>query len=327
VGTGPFKFVSYQQNVVAKYTRFDGYWQKGKPYLDGVEYNLISDSTTRSMSFQRGELDMVQQMESKEAINLKDRGFDLIPPGLGTANMLAPDSTHADSPWANPKVRLAAEHAIDREAITKATGFGFYEVRTQTAQTRSYAYNSALPVRAYDKAKAKQLLTEAGYPNGFKTTLYVRSDSTMMNWLVAAATNMQEAGIDIKVEGVDLGRYTQLQQGGWNNGLFTATWWDEPDWVLSAYTALSATSIAMPGVKRPAGLQDMFEKALRAKDNADKKAQAQAIVKVLYDDVTLIPAATFWEGNFAQKYVHETGWSVPQRKSWSPADAWMSPKK
>src|SRR3989304_4957593 len=74
--------------------------------------------------------------------------------------------------------------------------------------------------RPYDPAKAKQLLAEAGYPNGFKTTVWARTVAPL-DALQAVVTNLKAVGIDATLETPDSSRFTTLNQGGWRNGLLT----------------------------------------------------------------------------------------------------------
>ena len=85
-----------------------------------------------------------------------------------------PDSAHADSPWSKLEVREAAEYAVDRATIAEKFGYGYLKAPNQIPprDTTAYDANYAL-ARNYDPAKAKQLLAQAGYPNGFKTKLIV----------------------------------------------------------------------------------------------------------------------------------------------------------
>ena len=74
VGTGPFKFVSWQKEVRTKYEKFDSYWQKGKPYLDGIEFVTITDPVTRAAAFKRGEVDDLINVVPKDAKELTASG-------------------------------------------------------------------------------------------------------------------------------------------------------------------------------------------------------------------------------------------------------------
>ena len=66
VGTGPFQFVSWEKDIRTVYKRFDSYWQKGKPYLDGIEWNIMPDPLTRMMSFKKGEMDVALSIAAKD---------------------------------------------------------------------------------------------------------------------------------------------------------------------------------------------------------------------------------------------------------------------
>ncbi len=106
VGTGPFKFVSFARDVSLKFARFDGYWQKGLPYLDAIEDTVIQDTMTRAASFQTGAGQVISSADVKTAFDLAAKGYDVINQPNGYATLL-PDSANADSPFANPKVRQA----------------------------------------------------------------------------------------------------------------------------------------------------------------------------------------------------------------------------
>lgn len=109
-------------------------------------------------------------------------------------NFLVPDSVNAESPWSNIKVRQAAEYAIDKDALTKALGFGFAQTAYQLATPTSAAYISGLSGRKYDMAKAKQILSEAGYPNGFKTRI-IASTTDNRDIVVAMQSYLGKIGI------------------------------------------------------------------------------------------------------------------------------------
>lgn len=180
VGTGPFEFVSYTPDVSTTYKKFNGYWQNGKPYLDGVEMRVILDMTTREYSFRKGEADVVVMLTQDQVNGLEKDGFvvDNIPSWKGTT-FIAPDSKSTASPWSNVKVRQAAMYAIDNAGINEGVYSGKGIVSNQWTYQGHWAYNSSIVGYPYDATKAKQLLTEAGYPNGFKTTLSYVTDPTM----------------------------------------------------------------------------------------------------------------------------------------------------
>jgi len=99
---------------------------------------------------------------------------------MGRSFRPVPDSANADSPWSNIKVRQAAEYAIDKIAIARALGYGFKTEAYQLPSPSNPAYNPNLTgKRLYDLAKAKALLAEAGYPNGFKTKIIAQTGGNL----------------------------------------------------------------------------------------------------------------------------------------------------
>lgn len=124
VGTGPFKLVDFARDTHVKYQKWDGYWDQGKPYLDGIEINIIPDSSTSSATFQRGDTQWIDQPNVPVGVDLKAKGYPysyIVGNELG----LAPDSNNPNSIFANVKVRQALNYAINRKPIAESVGRGF----------------------------------------------------------------------------------------------------------------------------------------------------------------------------------------------------------
>ena len=140
------------------------------PYLDGNEVYYIQDPLTRAAAFLSGYGQVISSADAKTAYDMAAKGYEVVNRVTGYS-VLLPDSTHSDSPLSNPKVRQAIEYAIDKASIAKTLGYGYTDAATQATVPNGMAYNKDIQGRPYDPAKAKQLLTEAGYPNGFATTI------------------------------------------------------------------------------------------------------------------------------------------------------------
>jgi len=171
VGTGPFKFVSFQRDVNLKYVRWDGYWQAGKPYLDGVEFVYIADPMVMMASFKAGEGNVLLSVEPKDAQSLESTGKYAISKCLSGMQGLVGDGSHPESPFANLKVRQAIEFAVNREPVCKAVGAGYFEATDQSCAKSNWGYNPTPSPYKYDPAKAKTLLTEAGYRTVWEDSL------------------------------------------------------------------------------------------------------------------------------------------------------------
>ncbi len=223
VGTGPFEFVSWEKDVRTIYRKFPGYWQKGKPYLDRVEWIPMPDPLTRQMSLRKGELDLALTIGPKDVAGLVKEGFVVVRGKTGSgAATLVPDSANPASPWANLKVRQAAQHAVDTAAIVQAVFYGEAEPANQWIYRGHWGYNPSVAGYPYNPAKAKQLLTEAGYPNGFKTKLIYRTTPQEDQFFTAVQGYLRAVGIDAELEPVQNARWNQL---AWTIQIYQTIGW------------------------------------------------------------------------------------------------------
>ena len=167
VGAGPYKVVSFKPGVEIVMEAFDGYWRKA-PSVKRLVMRSMPEETTRAAALRNGEVDIVYLLTgpTAEAIQ-KTAGFKVVAPLLSGAFWLElPDQWDPKSPWHDRRVRLAASHAIDRQAVNQAETLGFSRL-TGSIVPRIFQYAVAYDPPAYDPARAKKLLAEAGYPNGF----------------------------------------------------------------------------------------------------------------------------------------------------------------
>jgi peptide/nickel transport system substrate-binding protein len=199
VGTGPFKFVSFERDVSYKAERNPDYWQEGKPYLDGVEILYVADPLTQKAALEAGEADVLQIEPGKNAADLKAEGY-ITAVSVESTFVLMPDTAHPDSPFAIKEVREAVGYALDRESLANAFSYGFWEAPYQIPDPSSLVYdpNFAL-AREYNVEKAKQLMTEAGFGEGFDGTLLVIPVGIDQNIPVAIKTNLAEIGINLEL--------------------------------------------------------------------------------------------------------------------------------
>jgi peptide/nickel transport system substrate-binding protein len=195
VGTGPFKFVSFQRDVNYKVVKNTDYWIKDRPYLDGIEIKYIADPMTQQAAMQAGEADMLELEPGKMAKDLETLGLS-VNFQIVTVYTFFPDSAHADSPYADQKVREAIGYAIDREALANVFSYGYWDAPYQIPPTSNPAYNPNFTLgRKYDPTKSRALLTEAGHPNGFQTTILVNPAIVNRDIPVALQSNLADVGI------------------------------------------------------------------------------------------------------------------------------------
>jgi len=172
IGAGPYRFVSFTPGVELVVEAFDQYWRK-VPSVKRLVFKSIPDESTRLAALKRGEVDIAYGMSGALAEELRRTpGLRLKPVAGQVVDWVNfTEQWDAKSPWHDQRVRLAATHAIDRQAMNQAERLGFARV-TWSLVPPSFEFYWQPPGYSYDPVKARRLLAEAGYPNGFDTGDY-----------------------------------------------------------------------------------------------------------------------------------------------------------
>lgn len=328
VGTGPFKFVSWQRNVRIEYQKFDGYWQKGKPYLDKIEFIPITDPMVRVAAFKKGDADVILDIDPKDTKDLEAAGNIISKTKIPTQLWgLFPDSNNKDSAYANVKVRQAIWHAIDTKAICSTLGRNFWEPLNQTAVSSSWAFNPNVKSYPYDPEKAKQLLAEAGYPNGFTTTINGLNTPPNPDVMVAVQDYLKKVGIEAKVDPMDKARFDKMVAGGggWKDGLTLLSSSVIPnDFAISTRLLGRDHVKRLPSVFVPDEFVELVEKGVAAPDQDSAKTLAQQLQAMGTDKHSLIMWLYATTGVAAKNArVQGDGLYETLYTQWKPQDAWL----
>jgi peptide/nickel transport system substrate-binding protein len=167
IGLGPYKFVSHAPGVELVMEAFEGYWRK-MPSVKRVVFKMVPESTTRVAMLKRGEVDIAYLLEAPQAIELKrDPNLRLaFSGGIAVFFLDFLDMWDPKSPWTDHRVRLAASLALDRRSLSEAETLGASKPAGNFVP-RTFEFALPLEPHPYDPVRAKKLLAEAGYPNGF----------------------------------------------------------------------------------------------------------------------------------------------------------------
>jgi peptide/nickel transport system substrate-binding protein len=167
IGAGPYRVVSFNPGIDLVMEAFEGYWRK-VPSVKRLVFRSMPDETTRAAALKAGDVDIVYLLSGPTAQEVKRTpGLRLaaaMPPGVVFLDL--PEQWDPKSPWHDRRVRLAASHALDRDGLNQAETLGLSHP-TGGLIPRVLDFARAYPPPAYDPARAKKLLAEAGYPNGF----------------------------------------------------------------------------------------------------------------------------------------------------------------
>jgi len=312
VGTGPFMFDSWQTDQFVKFKKWDGYRVQGRPYLDGIELRNNSDITVSLMSFKAGEVNMVENIDPAQYVSLKKEGYHVDIPPLAFVFSVIPDSANPDSPFKDVRVRQAVEYAIDKEAmcsgIGQGTQFPAYQWSKQPPLGEDGWYIPDLPQRKYDPAKARELLKEAGYPNGF--TYPIVSDVRIrQDQVVAIQTYLKAVGINTTLDMADVARASTFGVQGWKGLLVPGfphfssfTQW------LAAWNDPVFTN---PSMYKPAGWKENWDAVTSEIDFDKRMTKMKALLKQAYEEALMVPYLEDGPRYVTDGKLMDMQWDVP----------------
>ncbi|HEY8416497.1 MAG TPA: ABC transporter substrate-binding protein [Limnochordales bacterium] len=204
IGTGPFRFVEWVRGSHVRLERFDGYYKPELPYLDSVTFRFIADPNAQVAALLAGDIDAIGgAITAEQAFRVQQApGFKVIEGPSTNTVILAMNNSRA--PLSDVRVRRAISHAINREEVMLGAEFGFGQIIGSHMTPAEPYYVDLTGMYPYDPARARQLLAEAGYPNGFRLTL---SLPTSYTYAVRSgeimAQQLSQVGIEVDIELVE----------------------------------------------------------------------------------------------------------------------------
>ena len=319
IGTGPFIFVEQESGSRVYFEKNENYWDPGKPYLDAVEFIIIVDDTVRNLAFKRGDIDefTASGLDAQELVQLGFPRHERV----GGTFVLVPDSANAESPFSNLKVRQAVSYAIDRESMAKNLGYGFARAAYQIYPGYQIAVVPDLEKTVYDPAKARQLLAEAGYPDGFQTTIQSQGYAVPSNWVTAAAAMLTEVGIETQPVFPDSGKYSEYRYGSWENCLL-AQGFGNFDNINSCWTFYFGTT-SFKSRENPQYFLDATAASLAAPE-ADPLL-IQECIRIIAKEVMVIPYLEETVEIFQRPGAHNAGLDMATQTQFWSQYAWLEP--
>lgn len=239
MGAGPFKFVSWTQGQKLIVEKFDEYYKPEEPKLDSIEFVFYPDENTRINALRAGDVDLIETVPWKDAITVeKDPNLKL--DSVNGPFMQLQFNTNFE-PFNDPKVRQAISYAINRDAIINTAFSGRGEPIYGMAIPEGYmGYDEKFAnYFNYDIEKAKELLAEAGYPDGFKARLLSTSQfSFHQQTAVAVQAELKKIGIEVELDLPDWASRVNKNVEGDYDFVVAGTAGDitDADWLSNFYT-------------------------------------------------------------------------------------------
>ena len=286
IGAGPYRFVSVTPGVELVLEATESYWRK-VPSVKRLVFKSMPDPVTRLAALKSGEVDLAYGLGGELGEDVqRTPGLTLRPtPFASTHWLLFADQWDARSPWHDKRVRLAAIYAVDRQAINEAQSLGFSQI-TGSIIPRSFDFYWQPPVHSFDPAKAKQLLAEAGYPNGFEAG-DLWCDAATSSTAEAILTYLQAVGIKTKLRPLErAGFMKEYQEKKFRNLIYG----------LSGVSGNAATrlevftaSSGMYAYGAYPDIDDLFREQGAELDPQKRTAILHRIQELIYDKAMYLP--------------------------------------
>jgi peptide/nickel transport system substrate-binding protein len=299
IGAGPFKFVSWQTGGDFVAERNENYWQPGKPYLDRFVHRTIADSQTLVLALETGEIDASNYPAPTVAENLQS---------IDTLDVIVPPFTQPDG-WsfnlehealAKMEVRKAITHALNMEQYAADFLLGLGGVGVGPLAPDNWAFNTELEPIPYDLDLAKELMAEAGYPDGGFSVAFTTNQGNILreDFLTFTQAALTELGIDAVS---NLSEWTQVVDAA-TNGTFEAicpTWSGavvEPD---ELYLTLHSESARNVYHYSNAEVDQLLEDARGEVDQDLRREMYWRVQEILMEEVPI-----FWA--WYRPFIHVT---------------------
>lgn len=238
IGAGPFRFVTWERGREVVVEKFDGYYKPGKPAVDEIHYVFYGDENTRVNAIRSGDVDIIDYVPWKDAAALEqDPAITL--DSVGGPFMMLQFNTK-EGPFADPRVRQAVSYAIERSAIinTAFNGRGTPLWGIAVPEGTMGWSEAAANHFSHDPEKAKALLAEAGYPDGFEARLLSTAQYGFhQNTAIAVQAELAKIGIKLTLDLPDWAGRMAKNTAGDYDVLVAGTAGDitDPDWLSNFF--------------------------------------------------------------------------------------------
>ena len=292
-GTGPYKFVAFKLGEYIDLEANKDYWGDA-PMVKEARFVIAKEGTTRVAMLKTGEADFILDVPFPQVKELESAGFKTVKLPAHPNISLQFQNSNPNVPWYNRKVRLAMAHAIDTGSIVNRLLFGIPDHYARLAPWE-LGHDPDLKPYPYDPKRAKQLLAEAGYPNGFELPLYymVGRQAGLKEVVEAVVLYLGAISVRCKVEGLDPTKFMERVRD---------TWHGNPQAVFVGVSGPPITQYPDPTIALEAGFWSKtaislysnpeFDKLLdEMKGTLDDAKRAEVIkkaVRLIHDDVATV---------------------------------------
>lgn len=271
VGTGPFKFVNWQDNNSVSVVRNPDYWQKGLPYLDGINFRIINELNTAVRAVVAGEADLAINLQPAQKA-VADRSPNVVATASPSLVLFGAFLNYGKPPLDDVRVRQALNYAINRDEINKIAAVGLGQPSSAILPKEHWACDAATQnYYNYDPERAKKLLADAGHANGVEIETFGWSDQLAMQRQEIIISQLAKVGIRIKLTPLAPAQAVQAYMVEKKGSMFISPSSAYPD-PSQLYEALfGKTALRNPsGIELP-GFRELLDATMEAQEQDKRK--------------------------------------------------------
>jgi peptide/nickel transport system substrate-binding protein len=301
VGTGPYQLDNAQSQHGTRWVfkKNPNYWQAGKPYLDEIRYLVLPDDSSRYSAFETGQLQLLRGIDDFQAASTVKRAA----PSAVVQEGIDPQAqglylSQRRPPFTDPRLRKAVSLTLDRDEFIKTFAGGRGGWTMSDSLPDLWTEQETKQILKFDPAQAKQLLSDAGYPNGLDVELTLMQGTAPPAAMELLQAQLKKSGINMTIKPVDKATGSTLLHAG-NFMLLPTTQLIFADLDSRLYGNYYSTSPSnYIGVKDP-NLDRLIEAQRRETDAAKRREALRAVTRYMNENAVSLalyprPATTFW---------------------------------
>ncbi len=323
IGSGPYVLTEWVKNDHLTLKRNPNYWEKPFPYADELRFDVLTDDNTRMLKLRGGEIDIatnvppnqVEALKKTKGLNVQlfpQMRFDFVYPN------------HAKKPFDDPRVGRALNMVVNRQALLKAVLFGYGQVATSMLPPMLY-WNDQLKPYPVDPARAKALLKEAGYGNGFATEILIVSGDNQASQIATILKDEFKAiGVELKVTVLEVGALRARRKAGdfqMIKGYYTSDVVD-PDELIAFGIDFAGGAVAKWMSFKNERISKLAEAAATEMNAAKRKVMIYEIQKIAFDQAAVIPL--FYAANRTAMWDHVHDFKQLPTANYRLWETWVS---
>lgn len=292
VGAGPMKFVEWNDGDRIILERNPEFWDQERPLVDGITFRIITDSATRLRSVRSGQNDLAYHLDGRQKAMI-ERGGGVEGTYGPTVYCYQIYLNHASGPLSNVKVRQALNHAINREALVRASMRGAGEPAYMNLPSSHWAYDAEVAeLYPHDPEKARKLLAEAGYPDGIELDMRGYNDQGSVQRQEIIMGMLADAGIRGRFTTGTISDMSAAYFARGEGDFLVSAWTGRPDPSLTYALLYAGDSYFNAGkVEPPEGLMEAIRESRSTDDLEQRKQAFSTIQRIVMENALVVPLA------------------------------------